>query len=194
MSFPVRRRILIVAGIFLAASSALCCGGGGGGGGGRDVVDPSCLSFTAGGTPNPSTVIATESAASTCEVAQLDVRITGVDDVYAGSFTVSYDAAMVSYEGTSLSGSILNEDGAAVEVIENEGAGSVTIGLTRIGVDTGVDFDTTGTLITLIFRILPSAGSGSGGLTFSNGELVGSETPPEEKSGLQWHGGNLRID
>ena len=77
--------------------------------------------------------------------------------------------------------------GTQVEVIENEAPGQVTIGLTRLGVNDGVDYTGTANLVVLIFQKRAGAANGTGPLTFIDAKLFGSETPPQEKAGIQWN-------
>jgi hypothetical protein len=156
------------------------------------VVPTNCIAYQASTAPAPGTVVATEGAGSACETVQVELLLTDVTDVQTVDFDVSFDPSMASYEGVSLAGSVLVSDGANVNVLENEAPGEVSIDLSRF--NTGIDFDGTGMLVRLIFSKVASPSNDSGPLSFSATQVFGSEMPPEEKPGIQWHGGTMVIE
>jgi hypothetical protein len=188
MRLDSSRRFTANALTLLVAASALFCDGGGGG------TKRACLTFTTTNVAAPQTVVGQQLSVSQCEIVQIGVRLTAVDDVFAASFTVVYDGALATFEGTSLANSPLTTGGTQVEVIENESPGQVTIGLTRLGVADGVDYTGTANLVVLIFQKRSGAATGAGDFAFTDGKLFGSETPPVEKAGIQWLGGQLHVE
>lgn len=131
-------------------------------------------------------------ASSTCSSLELEVVVAGVNDLYAASFDLAFDPAVVTYKGSSASGSVLGSDGTTVSVQENPSIPSVvSIGVTRVGATKGIDVAATGRLVTLRFDA--SWGSGPSALTFSGGKLFGSETPPLQKAGITWAGGVVSL-
>ena len=76
-------------------------------------------------------------------------------------------------------------------MLEQEQAGQVTIGLSRLGVDAGVDVAGTGKLVGVVFR--KTGTSHVSDLSYSSASLLGSETPPLAKPAIQWKGGTLIV-
>ena len=121
----------------------------------------------------------------------VDVVVTDVADVFASSFTLNYDASLARFESSSTSGSLLASDGTTVQVLEDSQTGSVTIGLTRLGVANGVNAIGTQLQVTPMFSSVADAGDA--GIAFSNETILGSETPPVDKAGVNWVGGTLVV-
>jgi hypothetical protein len=177
------------AALLVAAPALVGCGGGSGGG----VVPGLCLTFQAAGTPAASTVVARQGSGSACAMVEVAVDMTGVNDVFTVSFQVAFDPAVVSYEGYSTAGSDLDADGATLQVLETSGSGSVTLGVTRVGTTSGINFSGTGNVIKLLFSPVQDTVPDSGVFDFSNTQVLGSETPPQEKIGIQWFDGTLIV-
>ncbi len=178
--------------------AALLATAGCGGGGSRTAgsVSSSCLSYAPASGPVNSTVVTSRGSGSSCSVLELEFIITNVTDVFTGSFTVNYDPSFMSFDAASVTGSYLGSDGATLDVQETSTTGQVAIGVTRIRPpDTGIDF--TGAnqvLIKTIFVRTQSSGTAMATLTITDGKLLGSETPPVEKPGIIWHGGDVTLD
>lgn len=183
---------MIKTGLLVLVATSLHCGGGGRGG---DVLPSTCITFSASAAPGSSMVVAQQGSGSQCDLVEVELVVTDVDDVFAASFIVVFDAALAQYQGTSLSGSLLTSDGAQVQVVERTlQAGQVSVGLSRLGTNVGgIDFTGTGSLVKLLFQQNPGAGTAAGSLTFGNPRLLGSETPPQEKTGVQWSGGSFQL-
>jgi hypothetical protein len=175
--------------LVIVASVMLGCGGGGDNGGTGTM--PACVGFTAASPAASNAVSTRESSGSTCEVARLELVVTDVDDLFGASFTVTFDPAVVSFDGWSTSGSLLDSDGVDLELLEDVDAGVVKIGVSRFGVDTGVDVVGTRLLLTLLFR--KAADSGATPLSYTNGKLIGSEPQPQVKPGVTWVGGTVFL-
>lgn len=174
----------------LVLGAVFACGGSKGGGG---VTQSGCLAFSSGGSPAPGTVTARSGSGSSCDLQRIEVRVTGVSDLFAASFTVVYDPAVVTYRGHSLDGSVLAEGGARVEVLTRTERGRVTLGLSRVATDSGVDVTAAATLVVLSFaRVAIDAVSCP--LYFEDAALLGDETPPVAKSGIEWFGGVFRVE
>ena len=155
------------------------------------VPAAACLEFSAIVGPSAGSVTLEEASNSTCDVLSLTVMITDVADIFASSFVVEFDPAIATYTALSISSSFLGSDGATVEVLADEQPGSVSIGLTRLGSNSGIDVVGTRELVTLVFSKVATNGSGS--VTFTNGVLLGSETPPQSKTGVSWSGGMMLV-
>jgi len=123
----------------------------------------------------------------------VELALTGINDVLALEFEASYDGSIASYTGYTLSNSHLASDGEQVEVMESSQSGLLRIVMTRLA-DTGMNFLGTDSAIRLYFRKAHASASGAGTLSFSGTRVLGSETPPQEKAGIQWIGGTIRVE
>ena len=182
-----RRRVLPVLAVLLAAVLPLACGGDDGGG----TVPTVCLSY--GGTTSPATgqvVVREASSGNSCDVRVLEVVVTNLADVFATSFTLTFDSAAVDFQSVSSTATLLASGGATVQVLVDEQPGTVTVGLTRLGVGTGVGVSGSAVLATVFFRRVAAA-AGTTTLGVPAGEVFGSETPPVAKAGLTWSGGTF---
>ncbi len=173
----------------LAAAAFAGCGSGGRRGG--QVVPTTCMTFQGTSPPTASKVVTRQGSGSQCEMLQVELVLTDVMDVLTVEFTVDFDAAVAEYEGLSETGSVLTSDGANLNVLVNENPGQVTLALSRF--TTGIDFNGAGTVIRLIFSPATNAVAGASALSFSSTQIFGSETPPQEKAGIQWIGGNFQV-
>lgn len=176
---PARAALLL----FMAVLLPSCDGGDGGG---AQV----CIRFMASSAPASGTVVARE-AGQACTVVTVELVVTDVSDVFSASFVAVFNPGLASYAGLDTGGSFLSSDGTALEVLEDVQSGRVTVGLTRLGSSTGIDVVGSEVLVKVLFRRV--ADSGSGILDLQNTKLLGSETPPQEKMGIQWFGGTLLI-
>jgi hypothetical protein len=131
-------------------------------------------------------------AGTTCDDVVIELVVTDVTDLFAAEMTVTFNSAVAVYDGNSVIGSVLSSDGAQIEVLEHEQPGQVTLGLTRLAAD-GVDVTGSAVLVKIMFQ-KPALDDGSTPLGIPSGSLLGSETPPQVKGGIQWVGGTLTID
>ena len=179
--------LLILLGLLTPA-----CGGGGDDGPPAVLAPPKCIEFVAAGNPTNATVVMSKNDGSVCGRLAVQLDVTGVNDVFAADFEVSFDPNLLSYDGHDDSGSFLSQDGATVQVLETSQNGEALIGVSRFAVSTGIDVPTTQRLITLFFRHRDTAGSGT--LTFSRTILLDSLEGPSPIPGLQWAGGTVSVD
>jgi hypothetical protein len=182
----VRKRLLATALLISTLGLLPACGGGSPGT--NQVIDSTCLTFEAAASPAPSTIAARQGSGSTCDVLAVELVLTDVSDVLTVAFDVDFDDSLASYQDVSVAGSALGSD---AEVLKDPSEGHVTVTLTHL--TTGVDFNGTGLLATVVFRKLSGA-SGSGPLTLSGVEIWGTETPPQLKPGIGATGGTLRVE
>lgn len=173
--------------VALVAGIVAGCGGSGR----KRPLRSECLDFQGSAPPAASKVVARHGSGSTCAAVQVELVLTDVADVQTVEFAVIYDPDVTQYEGLSLTGSVLRSGGATVNVLENEGQGKVTINLARLG--SGIDFSGSGTLVRLIFSPVPGAPATISGMSFDSTLIFGSETPPQEKLGIQWIGGDFQV-
>jgi hypothetical protein len=160
-------------------------------GGGSSPISDACLQFTAAGAPAAGKVVARQASGSTCAAVGIECVMSDVSDVYAASFTLVYPASVMNYIGFLATDSALAEGGVRVDVIAGDQPGRLTIGITRVGSTSGVNVTGTGVLLRLDFEKVGNGGSGN--VTFEDAQLLGSETPPQAKVGIQWVGGNASV-
>ena len=190
MRHSLVRAILPVLAAVVAAAAFVGCGSSGRRGG--QVVPTTCMTFQGTSPPTASRVVTRQGSGSQCEMLQVELVLTDVMDVeQVGDFTVDFDAAVAEYEGLSHTGSVLTSDGTNLIVLVTENPGQVTINLSRPS--TGIDFNGAGTVVRLIFSPATTAMPGASALSFSSTQIFGSETPPQEKAGIQWIGGNFQV-
>jgi hypothetical protein len=175
-------------GVLILGTLAVSCGGGGGS---TPTTPPACVEFTAAQDPAGGRVAAQANASSSCELLLLDVMVTDLDDVFAADFDVTFNQALIRYDGYSLTGSLLTSGTAMVEDLEDRGTGITTLSLSRVAPAGGVNVTTSTRLVQLRFR--RNADSGTATVSFPRGVIFGSEEPPEEKTGLTWYGGTATI-
>ena len=164
------------------------CGGSDGSGG---AAAAPCLSFVGTQAPAAGRVVARLATGGSCSGRAVEIVVTDVSDVFGAQFTLTFDATKIAYGGASSQGSFLTSGGAQVSIPEdNTGAGTVSVGISRIGAGTGVNVSGSQVLIRLTFAPLAV---GSSSLAISNAILFGSQTPPQPKPGLTWSGGSFTI-
>ena len=165
------------------------CGGGSGGDGG--TINGMCLSFAGAQAPAAGRVVVRLGTGGNCMAQFVELVVTDVTDVFSGSFTVSFDPTRVAFGNATSQGSFLAAGGAQVNVVQSTPqSGSVTVGISRVGVATGVNATGSQVLVRLSFAPV-SAGSAT--MTLTGTQLFGSETPPQPKSGLTWSGGTFQV-
>ena len=187
----IQRNRLILA-FALAAALAVPWGGCGSSGGGGVMTPTIVLTYV----PAPGTGLATVSTASgagsTDGMAEVEIYVTGVLDVFTASFTLSFDAASVAFLDFDVAGSHLASDGTTIQpIVQQLQSGELTVGLTRLGA-TGIDFN--GTQLLMRIRFVRAASSGTSTLTFSNNNLLDAMAPPQSIAGVQWSGGSFQIN
>lgn len=156
-----------------------------------------CLRYESSGIPGAITVTTTDGAPDDdqCNFLYVDLMVHDVQDLYAANFVVTYPNNVVAFSAAIGQGSFLGSDNTAVDVEARlTDAGEVTIAITRLGVDTGLDIPDDGVgkrLVQLVF--IRAASSGSGDLEFTTGELLNSAAPPVEIPNSVWTGGTIGI-
>jgi Cohesin domain len=183
----VRRPAILLGAAALAvlATSVAACGGGGGGGGPTGPPPPATtIVFTPTGGGN---VQLASGAGTQGATLALEVRTTGVQDLYGLAFHLSYPVAALRFTGAT-EGTVLNAGGTvptSFQIVDSP-PGNLVVGLTRLGRVSGTA--ASGTLLTLR---LTAAASGSGNLAFSNN--VASDSGGNAISGLGWAGGSVQV-
>ena len=156
---------LIVAALF---GVVFGCGGSSDDGG---MTPSTCVTFVSAGAATTFTVVP---GAAACTSVEVRVLLNDVQNVYGGGFEVTFDPAIVRYNGVDVTDSRLGTDGTTLFVLEPDpadwpGLGTVTVGVTRSVVLNGVDFTPSDEFCALNFSKV--ANSGSTGLTLSELKL-----------------------
>ncbi len=178
--------LLGAAALAVLATSVAACGGGGGGGGGPTGPPPpaTTIVFTPAGGGNVLLASGTGSQGATLAI---EVRTTGVQDLYGLAFHLAYPVGALRFTGAA-EGSVLNAGGTvptSFQIVDSP-PGNVLVGLTRLGRVSGTA--ASGTLMTLQ---LTAAASGTGNLAFSSN--VASDSSGNVISGLAWAGGSVQV-
>jgi hypothetical protein len=181
---PLARRALAAAGLTAGLLGA-SCGGGGGGGPTGPPPPVSSIVFTpaAGG----SGIQLASGAGSQGTTLQLEVRTTGIHDLYGVAFQLTYPAAALHFVGET-EGSVLNAGGTAAtsfQVVESP-TGNLVAGLSRLGPIAGTSG--AGALMTLQFV---GVASGSGTLAFSH--VLAADSSGNPIPGLTWAAGSVQV-
>ena len=151
-----------------------------------------CVEFAPAAVPAPQTVTAIEGQGVSCDVAVVDLVVTDVNDLFASSFDVTFDATRVVLVTVSTTNSVLTSDGAPVlRQVTTIGTGHVHVALTRSQVATGVDVVGGGTLATITF--LRTGTGGTSPFALSDAELLDPSTPPAPIPGISFRGGTFQI-
>ncbi len=178
-----RHALRLVAGILLVAALGAACGGGGGGGGPIEPP-PTSLTFTPAQTQPVNSVVLARSNGTDPNTLVLELRATGVSDLYGVGFDLTYPAAL-RYEATT-EGTWLSSAGAVLTSLQvGPASNRLTVGLSRLGSVGGVSGD--GVLLSLRFS---AVAAGSGALEFSNAEAFNSTTTAFT---VQWIGGSVSV-
>jgi hypothetical protein len=180
----VRRRVLPSAALALAVVLAVAgCGGSGGGSGPTSPPPPTPgITFTAAGSAAAPGISLVAGAASTASRLVLEVRATGVRDLYGVAFDLQYPGGVLTYASSSNAGSILA--GGAFQV--SPMTGDLVVGESLLGGVRGVAGD--GLLLTLEFQ---PAASGSGTFSFARNTAFDSAGRPI--TGVSWIAGSVQV-
>lgn len=176
-----------------ALSTLVACGGGGGGGGGGGLppTQPPAVGavFTPDGPAGNNSIALASGQGGGATSFVLDVVASGVSDLYGVSFDLQFPRnAMTlrpnqSSEGTFLSGP---DDARTELIIQEQPAGTLVIGYSRLGQAGGVDGS--GRLFSLEFALV---NNGSGPLALSQTHTI--DPFGETQSGVTWVGGSIVI-
>jgi hypothetical protein len=169
------------------AMTAAACGGGGGGGGTGPTGPPpptTTIVFTPAGGGSVMLAGGTGTQGTTLS---LEVRTTGIQDLYGLAFHLTYPVAALHFTGAT-EGSVLNAGGGvptSFQIVDSP-PGNLVVGLTRLGKVPGTA--ASGTLITLQ---LTAVASGTGNLAFSSN--VASDSQGNVIPGVTWAGGAVQV-
>lgn len=171
-----RRAALLALALALPWLGGQGCSGDDDGG----VLEEVCLAFTAAEAPAPGIVTTRLRGDSTCTTAALEIVATGpgLDDVWSLDTTVTFDADVVSWTGSSTAGCVLGSDGSEVAAnIALTDSGVLTVGVTRVLAATGIDIpEDGGILVTLFFS--PNTDTADSGALALGGDCLRSDGEP----------------
>lgn len=178
-----------LAACFLAAGLGAACGGGGGGGPTQPPPPPPPtpgITFTASGGAGANSIALASGAGGTTTTMVLEIRANDVQDLYGLSFDLAYPQQQLRYDGPT-EGTFLNQSGAqtSLQVAPGSGAGTLVVGLTRLGGVTGVTGS--GVLLSLRFTAI---GAGSGNFGFSRNSTFKSDGTTV---GSTWSAGSVNV-
>jgi len=170
----------------LIAGLLLLPGCGGGGGGGDDSDESTCLEFTQSAAPADGTVVARVAAGSTCDTLVIELVIQQVDDVFGVSFEASFESDVVTYDGWSTTGTILDPPSVFLDPPIPDG---IQLGVSRTGLGVNV-----GATPQVLLRLMFSKGSrGSTPFIFSSADVQDAGPPPDNIPGIGFFGGVLDV-
>jgi len=184
-SRPAARRAARALAIALAVLGLAACGGGGGGGGGGPTTPPppvAGITFTPAGSAASPGIALVASPASTATRLVLEVRATGIGNLYGVAFDLQYPGTVLAYASAGNAGSILSAGTFQV----SHTASDVVVGETLLGGVHGVAGD--GLLATIEFT---AAASGIGSFTFTRNVAYDSAGKPI--AGVTWTAGSVTV-
>jgi hypothetical protein len=161
------------------------CGGGGGGGPTAPPPPTSTIVFTAAGSG--SGIQLASGAGSQGTTLTLDVRTTGIHDLYGVAFHLTYPTAVLRYTGATEGGVLSGSGGSPTSFqVAEAPVGNLVVGLTRLGPVPGTS--AAGILMTLQFT---GIASGNGALAFTN--VLATDSSGNPVPGLTWAAGTVQA-
>lgn len=181
-----RARALLAAAGAAAVLLAPACGGGGGGGPTAPPPTPQpTLTFAPSGAGGANSISLTRMGQGATRLS-LEVRATGVTELYGVSFDLEFPSAVLDFvefdEGPFLAGGGAFD--TAVQVVESP-AGNLVVGATRLGAVGGASGD--GVLLVLHFD---AVAAGNGTIAFDGPRAFDRNNP---QVGVQWVGGSVQV-
>jgi hypothetical protein len=183
------RRAILAALLLIGTLPGAGCGGDNS----PSPIDEVCVEFAPDQAPAAGTLTPVLVEGSTCETIFVDLLATDVNDVFGLDTVLSYDSELVRFRGWSNAGSYLRNDGAELATLINENAiGEITIGMSRVLVQTGVDIAGPETLLRLEFDIATGTAQ-TGDVELRADCLLDSQDPPQSIQGVTCVGGTLTV-
>lgn len=178
-SLRSRRGILLVAGaaVFVAA-----CGGGGGGSPTSPPPPTPGITFTPAASAASPGISLVTAAGSNANTLILEVRATGIHDLYGIAFDLQYPGGVLTFASSSNVGSILSNGTFQL----SHTATDLVVGASLLGGVSGVPGD--GKILTLQFG---SAAAGSGTFSFTHNAVFDSTGQPI--AGVTWTAGTVQV-
>ncbi len=167
----------------LAAALLAGCGGSGGGGGPTSPPPPTPgITFTPAGSAGSPGISLVTGAGSTASTLVLEVRATGIRDLYGIAFDLQYPGGVLQLASSSNAGSILS--GGTFQLSHT--TSDLVFGASLLGPVRGVHGD--GVIITLD---LQSTAAGSGPFAFTRNAAFDSAGKPI--AGVTWTAGSVQV-
>jgi hypothetical protein len=173
-------------------SMVVACGGGGGGGDTVTGGPGSALSasFVAQEPAPGAGSISMSQYTAIGNVVNVNVLLTGTNNVYGAAFDVTYNPSLVRFEDWT-PGVVLEQGGHSPNyTVQNPQAGRVVVGASRLGDVDGADIPGTRVLIRLVFS---ATAPGSSPISFQAASLIDDQFPPQDISGTSWFGGTFNA-
>jgi hypothetical protein len=176
---PAARALTLALALVLAG-----CGGGGGGGGGPTSPPPPTpgITFTPSGSAASPGISLAAGAGSTATKLLLEVRASGIRDLYGLAFDLQYPGGVLTFGSSTSAGSILGSGTFQV----SPAASDVVVGASLLGGVRGVAGD--GLLLTFEFQ---PAASGNGSFSFTRNTAFDSAGQPI--AGVSWTAGSVQV-
>jgi hypothetical protein len=180
------RRSLLRAALLAAAALAASCGGGGGGGGTGPTSPPPPptpgITFTSSGSAAAPGISLATGAGSTANDLILEVRASGIHDLYGIAFDLQYPGGVLQFATSNSSGSILA--GGTFQLSHT--TTDILVGASRLGTVSGVAGD--GVILALEFQ---PAAAGNGAFSFTRNAVFDSAGAPI--AGVSWSAGTVQV-
>lgn len=180
----MRRRILLLLPFFAVAAA---CGGGGGGGGSPTEPPPPPptpgITVTADSAPAQNAITLVSGTGTTVDTLVLEVRATGVQDLYGVGFDLTYPNTLLHFEGAT-PGFLNDGQQVSFNMVETA-SGTLVVGYSRLGAVAGASGS--GVLLTLRFT---ATAAGTGRFAFAQNVAFNSRG---ESLALTWPGSAVSI-
>jgi len=178
-----RALVTLLLAALAAALLATGCGGGGGGGGTPTGPPPPTpgITFTPAASAGSPGISLASGAGTTATVLQLEVRATGVRDLYGAAFNLQFPASLQfvrALPGPTFAGGTIQSAVAT--------PGNLVVGVSLLGVKPGLTGD--GLIATLEFQ---ATAAGSGSFVFSRNSALDSHGAAI--SGISWAAGSVQV-
>jgi len=158
------------------------------------VLANPCLDFDPDGAAVAGAVTTRLSDDSTCTLVTVEIVATGINDVWSLDTTLTYDPSVVAWTGNSTVDSVLGADGTAVAaLVDLTGTGELTIGISRVAADDGVDIGAEGGVLLELFFALNTTVAGDGVITLGDECLRTVGEPPPVIPGVTCSGGTFTV-
>ncbi len=190
-----RVRLVLVTVVTALYAVSVSCGGGGGGGGGPKPLVPT---FTPSNASPGADTVSMQAGTVSGETFNVDIRVTDTNAFFGAAFSVTFDPAVLRYNGMGDAASFLRDNGAVPYFQASQSpAGTIVAVATRKNPDPGVDVTGTRTLVQLSFTALKtSAGSPmafSGSLEVCS-DAIDPQTNQCVPITVTWSGGTARVN
>lgn len=181
---PTVRRSAVRSALLAAAVLAVSCGGGGNGPTSPPPPPPPTpgITFTPSGSAASPGISLAAGAGSTANDLILEVRASGIRDLYAIAFDLQYPGGVLQFATSNSASSILA--GGTFQVTHT--ASDVLVGASLLGSVPGVAGD--GVILTL--ELQPTA-AGGGAFSFTRNTVFDSAGQPI--AGVSWTAGSVQV-